>query len=868
MAQEISGVFPGSEDATHEIVLSSRGRKFGLKLLNGVSSVHIIPPQRQPPPTKLEQNTWQGGKGAEVWLPNAGNFYNSLNAWTSTPNKLHPAPLFRWAEGFRDVEHNMPTASDTHKWVPLYAGSGSDPNRRYLSVSFTASASSNRERCFLIIRRKGAPTGNVTVEWCADSSGSPGTAQKTVTKAIADFPDIISYYMEFKPSSVLAVTSATVYHIKVYGATNDTSNNCWEVLCDNAAAGKNSSDNSSWSATTYSPYFRITDEDIEQRIYFFPFSGTWYAVTSRGDRANSKLYIIGNRGRATAGTSTTLTDSGAGQYGGTWTTNMWANYKIGIIRGTGQGQTPRTILSNTGTVITVSAWTITPDATSEYIIYGGPQVKEITGHGLGWVSSKPVYTNGIVYFPQSDTVDIRIMQLNYANANDHGFDAENTNLNRAWFLAAAYDSSLGPVMVRANQAATAGTPAGKAISIARAPTAPSGTPVPFGTDLTFQTSVLIGENTYRITGLYVHSNQIYVAKEDLLFNVSGNIPVGTDYGASGCPSIRNGLAACTGADGQFYIAAEHDVFLISGGNAYPLNLPFNLPSTQAGYVFDLVSQKGWLFAAVHAGTGSSSIMRMTLQDRSWHEQVRSFASSRYIRSLAWLSLEESRSQLWYECAGELLYQEMPLFGVRPSQDTGMAYQHEGVVELPTIDLLNTNPKYFSFFALDSKNLADSDTSAVYGREIALDYQLNNNIGAASANWIHGGSFGISPQDKVMIGKGSQMKIRPRLRIENNDPDNPPIVENLSLSLFSRTETFNSFLLDVNAAGEDEMSGEELYEGLVDMLTKAEVVNVESVFDFLHNKQMLISVQPNANITSLDEEGWNGVLQVYVEYMPT
>lgn len=865
MVQDISGVFPGSEDATHEVVLSSRGRKFGLKLLNGVSSVRIIPPQRQPPPTKLEQNTWQGGKGAEVWMPNGGNFYNSQNAWTSTPNKLHPAPLFRWYDGMRDVEHNMPTPSDTHKWVPLYAGSGSDPNRRYQSVSFTASATSNRERCFLIVRKKGSPTGNLTVEWCGNSSGSPGTVQKTVTKTSADFADIISYYMEFKPTSVLAVTSTTVYHIKVYGATNDNANNCWEVLCDNAAAGKNSADNSAWSATTYSPYYRITDADISQRIYMFPYYGAWYAVTSRTDRGSSKLYIFGDRGRATAGTATTLTDSGAGQYGGTWTTNMWTNYKVRITVGTGQGQV-RTISSNTATALTVPTWDINPDASSEYIIYGGPQMKEITGHGLGWVSSKPAYTNANVYFPQDDSVNVRMMALDYGQSNDHTFGADGTN--RAYFLTTSYDSSLGPVMVRANIAATSGgTPNGKAISIGLAPTSPAGTPVPWGTPLVYQTSILVGENTYRITGLFSHHNQLNVPKEDLLFNISGNVPVGTDYGASGSPNQRNGIAACTGADGQFYIAAENDVFLISGNNAYPLNLPFNMPSTQAGYVFDLTSQKGWLFAAVNSVSGWSTVMRMTLQDRTWHEQVRAFASGRLIRNVAWLAHEETRPHLAYECGGELMYQEMPLYGVRPSQDTGMAYQHEGVIEMATIDLLNTDPKYFSFFALDTKNLVDAATAAVYGREIALDYQLNNNIGQANSNWINAGAFGISPQDKVQIGKGSQMKIRPRLRIENNDPDNPPIAENISLSLFARTKTFNSFLLDVNAAGEDEMSGEDLYEGLVEMLTVAEVINVESVFEFLHNKRMLISVQPNVNITSLEEEGFQGVLQVYLEYLP-
>jgi len=68
-------------------------------------------------------------------------------------------------------------------------------------------------------------------------------------------------------------------------------------------------------------------------------------------------------GTATAGAATTLTNSAK-----TWTTNQWTNYQVRITAGTGMGQT-RTIASNTGTVLTVSAaWTTNPDATSVYAI--------------------------------------------------------------------------------------------------------------------------------------------------------------------------------------------------------------------------------------------------------------------------------------------------------------------------------------------------------------------------------------------------------------------------------------------------------------------------------------------------------------------
>ena len=62
-------------------------------------------------------------------------------------------------------------------------------------------------------------------------------------------------------------------------------------------------------------------------------------------------------------TSTTLADTSKA-----WGTNMWANYQVRITAGTGKGQI-RPIASCTGTVLTVaSAWTVTPDATSQYAI--------------------------------------------------------------------------------------------------------------------------------------------------------------------------------------------------------------------------------------------------------------------------------------------------------------------------------------------------------------------------------------------------------------------------------------------------------------------------------------------------------------------
>lgn len=86
--------------------------------------------------------------------------------------------------------------------------------------------------------------------------------------------------------------------------------------------------------------------------------------------ATSVYEIIGFAGGiASAGAATTLTNTS----GASWAANMWANYQVRILAGTGVGQV-RTIASNTaGTtgVLTVSAaWTTNPDATSYFVIEG------------------------------------------------------------------------------------------------------------------------------------------------------------------------------------------------------------------------------------------------------------------------------------------------------------------------------------------------------------------------------------------------------------------------------------------------------------------------------------------------------------------
>jgi hypothetical protein len=79
-------------------------------------------------------------------------------------------------------------------------------------------------------------------------------------------------------------------------------------------------------------------------------------------------------GTATSATSTTLVNSAK-----TWTSSQWINYQVRITSGTGAGQV-RTITANTGTTLTVATWTVTPDATSVYVIEGNDDFLYLAGN--------------------------------------------------------------------------------------------------------------------------------------------------------------------------------------------------------------------------------------------------------------------------------------------------------------------------------------------------------------------------------------------------------------------------------------------------------------------------------------------------------
>lgn len=120
--------------------------------------------------------------------------------------------------------------------------------------------------------------------------------------------------------------------------------------------------NPSATAPGFSVYDALTSTWTARSVanIAVPFGSDGVLLSVHGAIANSGQGFVS--GVATSATTTTITDSSK-----TWPVNGWTNSQVRIVSGTGIGQI-RSIISNTATALTVSSWTVTPDATSNYRI--------------------------------------------------------------------------------------------------------------------------------------------------------------------------------------------------------------------------------------------------------------------------------------------------------------------------------------------------------------------------------------------------------------------------------------------------------------------------------------------------------------------
>lgn len=778
-----------------------------------------------------EQRSWKSGRGTENLSDNAEAYWDSQNAWTLTPGHVHQTLQWYHARGLRSEDLYMPTRSAGDvQFIPLIG------SRLYIANSFSASASYNASYACLWIRRRGSP-GTLTVRLMSNSGGSPNAALKTVTKSISDVTDTVSVYLYFNWSGTESLTGSTTYWLSVHGASTDDRDNCWEVGVDpDTTSGKTSSDGSTWSSATFAMYYRVTQADVRRRWYKFELKEAMYIIDQKDDDSTaSKIYINGDRGISTSGTTTTLTDTAK-----SWVTDRWAGAWCKMVGGNGRRNQPVQITSNTANTLTFNdTLDISPGANSQYVIYATEWFTQITlsGATLGVVTGEPAVANNVAYIPQGNTAFIH-MQWNTSTLAHDGFQETSSGVNgEADLFMVANDPADGPVIWRANNAS--GTGSGGFVTVSRANLLTSGSYIAWNTALSFKTAIFTGSSTFRITGLAKKGNEIYVFREDGVGVVAGDRFNHIDTGIEKTPSRANGATTIT--HGQFlYYSWLHSVVRIYGSSHDDIGDDYRgigLPDGREGEYADADSYLKLVFFAINAGSGTSSVLAW--DGLGWHEVIRNRKKNSRIRMVKVQTCPGTRNRLWTDFGGgDLVFQELPLFKASPRLDSGARYMHEGVVESAAIDMGTASdlPKFIKELTATVRNLNTN------GREVLVDIQTDDDV--HTTTWTYVDRMAVSPESTVFLGLQNVRRFAYRLRLCTNNNTVPIDVEGAIPNGYARTPYKMVFTMQVQAGGVFSRRGklataDELMRWLLDSARSPGRVRMDSVYELAHGWHVII-----------------------------
>jgi hypothetical protein len=784
-----------------------------------------------------EQRSWKAGRGIENLSDNAEAYWDSKDAWTLTPGHVHQTLQWYHARGLRNEDMYMPTfsAGDV-EFVPLLG------DQRFIANSFSASASYSAKQGYIWVRRRGSP-GDLVFQLMTNSGGNPDTALKSVTKTISDITDFISVCQLFQWPAATALTGATTYWVSIRGATTDDRDNCWEVgVNPDASSGKISSNGISWSAASFALYYRVTDTDVLRRWFRFNLKDAFYLIDSKDDDTTaSKMYINGDRGMATAGSASTLTDSAK-----SWTTNRWAGTYVRIIDGTGRFNTPMQILSNTATALTIDGtWdSANPSTTSQYVIYATEWFTEITlsGASLSVVTGEPAVVNNVAYIPQGNTVFLHVQWNTTTFAHDAFAETATgsppAGKGKADFFLATNDNADGPVLWRANNVAGTGT--GGKVTVSRANLLSSGSFIAWNTALTWKTGIFTGSTSYLITSLAKKGEEIYVFREDGLGTVVNDRYKNIDTGIDKTPSRANGAMAI--AHGQFlYYSWLHSVVRVYGASHDDVGDDYRgigLPTGREGEYADADSYLKLLFFAINAGsTGTSSVL--CWDGLGWHEVLRNKRSGQKTRMVKVQVCPGTRNRLWTDFGGgDLVFQELPLFRSSPRLASGSRYMHEGVIESATIDMGTASglAKFIKELTVTVSNLNGP------GREIFVDIQADDDV--HTTTWTVVDIMRKSPESIVFLGLQNVRRFAYRLRMCSNRNDIPIDVEGVVPNGYARTPFKMTFSMQIQAGGIFSRRGklatsDELMRWLLDSARQPGRVRMDSVYEMAHGWYVII-----------------------------
>ncbi len=726
----------------------------------------------EPGHSHIQQKSWIGGRGNQEFTTDESRFFDSRNLWNFTPEHLHPAPQWRFAE-------KTDTESITYLPTPRpIAIVGTNVRFKRLdstaaySRRFEADSSSTYVQAKIWVRRHGQPTGNLTMAIFADDGGTPakptseisGTSGSVTYTALReeDISQIVDVTISY------ALTSGTKYHFVVYTDAAGTEFDYFEIGYGNGGAEDQyngaPSPYSSWTAEQdIQIFWRITLASWFGRWFHFDMEGARYAVTNKDNDTTSALYINGDRGIATSATSTTIKDTGK-----TWShTDLWLGAWVRITKGTGKGQYAE-ITGSSGDTLTVTAWPDkTPDTTSEYVIYATDRWYPVTIATVALtdkVVSPPAVFNNQVLFPYGSATNMLRVRWNSGTPGHEG----NAESKKADHVVVTNHPSTGVSICRGENDAVD-------VSFAEAKA--------WATDLSFGTEIQCGDATDPMTGLSFHEQAVWVRKQGALGKVQNDKYTEVPIGLSTMAQATNGVAA-TSWNLMFYVNWAYSIEQIMGSNVDDMGpwLNAGLPDRRRGVVSALEPTQAVMYAGIDAGREWGVKEHRISGVYGWNKTgygniFEAWLPGRRVRGVHYQACPGTQDRLWFDVDGEMALMELPDESLNMLNDSGMNYQHEAIFISSTVDMnAHRIKKLFNSLSLTTRNLAAGVT-------IYAQYQVDNDIDGSV--WYDIGEFNRSDFQERGIWQGNRRRIRIRLIFRTNDSKIPPVLRSWVIEAYGR-----------------------------------------------------------------------------------
>lgn len=348
----------------------------------------------------IQQEDWTGGRANLRFSQDKSRFFDSKRAQTGYNSCIYNAPLEYYSDG--DIQRCVATnCPQSLYWEKVLE------SKKYIGVKFTCGSNASAGEIYIHVRRRGTPVSPLVVD-LVESVDSPVTLASSMYTT-DDITDTLAEFKKFTFDPV-TLTPGNEYYIRVH-SNDGTAVNYWEVGCNSTYQGNTvkSSNGTLYSNADFEMLYRVSSQQTDQRCKFFGYQQLQFAVRQQGENGTPTLLMNGDICKATAGSSTTISDSTK-----SWATDQWKGARIGLVYGVGAHshvECWKTILSNTSTTITVdSAWSVNPNAGTVFVINDTPVWSEVTGHGLTAHVTDIHVIKETVYFAQGDYVAVRKMR--------------------------------------------------------------------------------------------------------------------------------------------------------------------------------------------------------------------------------------------------------------------------------------------------------------------------------------------------------------------------------------------------------------------------------------------------------------------------